>query len=303
MKLEVQSYIKDLQERISSAFEGCDGAAKFLHDDWQHHSGGGGQARVIQNGAVFEKGGVNFSAVNGVLPESMATRMNLTGEPAFFATGVSVVMHPQNPFVPAVHCNFRYFECYDESGNIADFWFGGGADLTPCYPYLEDARHFHATLKAACDPFGTDLYPKYKANCDTYFFLPHRQETRGVGGIFFDYLRGDFAQNFAFLKAAGDAFLEAYLPIVERRKLEPFTNLEREWQEIRRGRYAEFNLAFDRGTQFGLATGGRTESILMSLPPVTRWVYNHTPEPDSREAELQIFLQARDWLALESDLS
>jgi coproporphyrinogen III oxidase len=300
MKLEVQSQIKQLQERISSAFEACDGTAKFFHDDWQHHSGGGGQARVIQNGAVFEKGGVNFSAVNGVLPANMATRMNLSGEPSFFATGVSVVMHPQNPFVPAVHCNFRYFECYDEAGNVADFWFGGGADLTPCYPYLEDAQHFHATFKTACDPFGMDLYPKYKTQCDNYFFLPHRQETRGVGGIFFDYLRGDFAQNFAFLQAVANAFLEAYLPIVERRKTQPFHNFEREWQEIRRGRYAEFNLAFDRGTQFGLATNGRTESILMSLPPVTRWVYNHTPEPDSREAQLTAFLKARDWLGLEA---
>ena len=299
MKLEVQTYFKTLQERISNALEVCDGKATFFHDDWQHHSGGGGQARIIQNGAVFEKGGVNFSAVNGVLPQRMATRMNLTGEPSFFATGVSVVMHPQNPFVPAAHCNFRYFESYDDAGNISDFWFGGGADLTPCYPYLEDAEHFHVTLKVACDPFGTDLYSKYKAQCDSYFFLPHRQETRGVGGIFFDYLRGDFAQNFAFLKAVSNSFLEAYLPIVERHKLEPFTTLEREWQEIRRGRYAEFNLAFDRGTQFGLATNGRTESILMSLPPVTRWVYNHTPEINSREAQLQEFLKARDWLGLD----
>ncbi len=304
MKHDVQTYIKDLQSRISSAIEGMDGHAKFLHDDWTHRSGGGGQARVMQDGAIFEKGGVNFSAVTGVMPQKLAERMGLEGTPTFFATGVSVVLHPRNPFVPTTHCNFRYFECHDKDGQIVDAWFGGGADLTPYYPYLEDAQHFHRTLKNACDPFGLELYPKFKAQCDTYFFLPHRDETRGVGGIFFDNLRANgivnLEQYFAFLQSTGNSFLNAYLPIVERRKLETYTAREKTFQEIRRGRYAEFNLVHDRGTAFGLETGGRTESILMSLPPVVRWVYNFTPEPGSREAALQDFLRPRDWLGLEN---
>lgn len=295
MRLEVQAFVKGLQERISSAIEACDGQAKFRHDDWAHHAGGGGQARVIERGAVFEKGGVNFSAVMGQMPERMALRMKLEPGVEFFATGVSVVLHPQNPFVPITHCNFRYFEV---AGGV-DAWFGGGADLTPCYPFLEDAQHFHAVLERACRPFGDDVYPKFKRQCDEYFFLPHRQETRGVGGIFYDYLRGDFDRHFALLQATGNAFLEAYLPIVERRQHTPFGPAEREWQEIRRGRYAEFNLAFDRGTQFGLETGGRTESILMSLPPVVRWAYDHQPQSGSREADALGFFRPRNWLANE----
>ena len=299
MRDEVQRYIKSLQERISSTIETIDGRGSFVRDDWAHRSGGGGQARVMEDGAVFEKGGVNFSAVTGVMPEKLAARMKLSGTPTFFATGVSVVLHPRNPFVPTTHCNFRYFECF-EHGAVVDSWFGGGADLTPFYPRLDDVQHFHRSLKEACDPFGEDLYPKFKAHCDRYFFLPHREETRGVGGIFFDDLRADSdahnERNFAFLRSVGDAFLEAYAPIVERRKSEPYGEREKTFQEVRRGRYVEFNLVHDRGTAFGLETGGRTESILMSLPPIARWVYNFTPEPDSLEAGLQDYLRPRDWL-------
>ena len=299
MRSDIQAFVKSLQERISSAVEACDGTASFRRDDWAHGAGGGGQARVLERGAVFEKGGVNFSAVTGAMPERMAARMKLEPGVTFFATGVSVVLHPQNPLVPITHCNFRYFEISDDDGTVRDAWFGGGADLTPCYPFLEDARHFHRTLERACRPFGADAYSTFKRQCDEYFFLPHRQETRGVGGIFYDYLRGDPERHFALLQATGNAFLEAYLPIAERRKLEPYGPREREWQEIRRGRYAEFNLAFDRGTQFGLETGGRTESILMSLPPVVRWVYDHHPEPGSREAQALEFFKPREWLAEE----
>jgi coproporphyrinogen III oxidase len=299
---DVQPYIKDLQNHISSAIETIDGHGQFVHDDWTHRSGGGGQARVMQDGGVFEKGGVNFSAVTGVMPQKLAARMGLEGAPTFFATGVSVVLHPRNPFVPTTHCNFRYFECHDANGQAVDAWFGGGADLTPYYPYLEDAEHFHRALRSACDPFGYDLYQKYKAQCDAYFFLPHRDETRGVGGIFFDNLRADSSagleRHFAFLRSTGDAFLDAYLPIVERRRHEPYGEREKTFQEVRRGRYAEFNLVHDRGTAFGLETGGRTESILMSLPPVVRWVYNFIPELGSREADLQDFLRPRDWLGI-----
>lgn len=302
MRNEVQQYIKALQERISSTIEAIDGQGTFVHDDWTHRSGGGGQARVMQDGAVFEKGGVNFSAVRGVMPEKLAARMNLSGTPTFFATGVSVVLHPRNPFVPTTHCNFRYFECHNKDGQVVDSWFGGGADLTPFYPFLDDVRHFHRTLKLACDPFGNDLYPKYKAQCDAYFYLPHRDETRGVGGIFFDNLRAEgiagMERNFAFLRSTSDAFLEAYVPILERRQHQPYTEREKTFQEVRRGRYVEFNLVHDRGTAFGLETGGRTESILMSLPPIARWVYSHTPEPGSREAGLQDFLRPRDWLEI-----
>ncbi len=290
----VQTYLKELQERISSTFASLDGGV-FQHDDWQHHSGGGGQSRVLQNGAVLEKCGVNFSAVDGIMPEKMANRMQAKSGTTFFATGVSVVLHPRNPFVPIVHCNFRYFELL-EDGYCTDSWFGGGADLTPCYPFLEDTKHFHQTFKNALEPFGTQYYPQFKQQCDQYFYLPHRQETRGIGGIFFDHLRQNHDHYFALLQATGNAFLDAYIPILEKRKDMVYTEHNRYWQEVRRGRYAEFNLAFDRGTQFGLETNGRIESILMSLPPVTRWLYNYQPEANSAEAAALEFFQARDWL-------
>lgn len=295
MKTEVQAYIESLQDRVSSSIENADGKAKFVEESWRHHSGGGGRTRVMQDGAVFEKAGVNFSAVSGILPEKMALKMNVPPAP-YFATGVSVVLHPYSPMIPTVHCNYRYFELYDDDGRVAKAWFGGGADLTPYYPFLEDIQHFHRVHKRACDQHNPDYYPKFKAWCDEYFFLPHRNETRGVGGIFFDYLSGNLAETFEFVKSCGDAFAEAYLPIVETRKREPFGEKEKRFHRLRRGRYVEFNLIYDRGTLFGLETRGRTESILMSLPKEVSWEYNFAPDPNSREADLYKCLRPRDWL-------
>jgi coproporphyrinogen III oxidase len=242
------------------------------------------------DGAVFEKAGVNFSAVEGLLPEILQARMP-GDDKSFFATGVSLVLHPQNPNVPAVHANFRYFERGAER-----FWFGGGADLTPYYPHMEDVKHFHATWKASCDRHDPSYYPRFKEWCDRYFFIKHRGETRGVGGIFFDELTGDREKLFAFVSDAGSAFLPAYLPIVEKRRQEPFTDRQRHFQLVRRGRYAEFNLVYDKGTSFGLETGGRVESILMSLPPLVRWEYDFKPEEGSPEAGLAAYLKPREWL-------
>jgi coproporphyrinogen III oxidase len=296
MKSAVQSYLESLQDHISSSIERADGKAKFVEEVWQHASGGGGRTRVIQDGAVFEKGGVNFSAVSGILPERMAAKMNTEPTP-YFATGVSVVIHPYSPMIPTVHCNYRYFEQYDTEGHLVRAWFGGGADLTPYYPFLEDIQHFHRVHKAACDKHNPDYYPKFKAWCDEYFFLAHRGETRGVGGIFFDYLSDNLEATFAFVQSCGNAFTEAYLPIVERRKHEPFGEKEKHFQRLRRGRYVEFNLVYDRGTLFGLETRGRTESILMSLPKEAGWEYNYAPPADSREAMLYRCLRPRDWLS------
>lgn len=284
-----------MQDKICRALEQADGQARFREDDWQREGGGGGRTRVIENGAVFEKGGVNFSAVGGVLPAEFAAKIgegvaNAEGR-EFFATGVSLVIHPRNPYVPTVHANFRYLE----KGNAA--WFGGGADLTPFYPFREDVVHFHRTLKDACDRHDADFYPRFKKWCDEYFFIRHRNETRGVGGVFFDYLTEDLEKLFAFVSEVGEAFLPAYLPIVERRRNENFGERERQFQLIRRGRYAEFNLVYDRGTVFGLETRGRTESILMSLPPLASWVYDYKPEPDSPEAEAWTYFTPRDWLS------
>jgi coproporphyrinogen III oxidase len=257
---------------------------------------------------VFEKAGVNFSEVFGNFDEAFAQRLPLGDGTEFFATGVSVVLHPSNPFVPTVHANFRYLE------RGSGCWFGGGTDLTPYYPYLEDAIHFHRTLKTSCDEFDPEFYPRFKKWCDEYFFLKHRNEPRGVGGIFFDYLTGEGADEqpgggdeqgkeprgiesiFEFVQRIGRSFLPAYLPIAERRRSEPYTEREREFQLIRRGRYVEFNLVYDRGTHFGLQTGGRTESILMSLPPLVRWIYDYQPEPGTREAEALEFFHPRNWL-------
>jgi coproporphyrinogen III oxidase len=285
-----REYVGDLQSRICTALEALDGRGQFGLDRWDRPGGGGGATRVMQDGGVFEKAGVNTSAVTGQLPEKLAHAMN-TNPSAFFATGISLVLHPHSPMVPTVHANFRYFE--QEGGK---FWFGGGIDLTPYYVFEEDIRHFHRILRETCDRHGPELYPRYKKWCDEYFFLRHRGETRGVGGIFFDDLQGEGEPLFAFVRSAGDAFLPAYVPIVNRRAGEPWGEQERKWQLFRRGRYVEFNLVYDRGTSFGLETDGRAESILMSLPPLVRWGYNIQPAPGSREALLTGLLTApRTW--------
>jgi coproporphyrinogen III oxidase len=292
-----REYFEQLQQRICSALQEFEPQRRFSEDRWERadgrhpdKSGGGGLTRVLEGGMVFEKAGVACSTVYGGLPESLALKMNVPPT-TFYATGVSLIIHPLNPMVPSVHANFRYFEQAH-----GDRWFGGGCDLTPYYLYEEDARHFHATLKAACDKHDRAFYPRFKKWCDEYFFIKHREETRGVGGIFFDYLRGDAEQHFAFVKSVGDAFLDAYLPIVRRRMNEPWGEREREWQAVRRGRYVEFNLVYDRGTNFGLETKGRIESILMSLPPKVEWRYNYQPEPGSPEARLvEVLKSPREW--------
>lgn len=287
------AYVRSLQDRICAELERLDGAATFSEDKWNRPGGGGGWTRVIQDGGVFEKGGVNVAAVHGSMPESLARKMGIE-EGNFFATGISVVVHPASPRIPTAHANYRYFEC-----DNGDSWFAGGADLTPYAPLEEDAVHFHATLKAAADPFGSDLYPRYKQACDNYFHLRHRGESRGVGGVFYDYLRGDIGELerlFRFQQSMGDAFLSAYGPIVERRRTEAFTDREKKFQCLRRGRYVEFNLVYDRGTLFGLETSGRTESILMSLPPVVHFDYDPQMEHNDDERLLMSWLRnPRDW--------
>jgi coproporphyrinogen III oxidase len=286
-------FFQELQTEICDALAREDGQSQFSSDQWTRAGGGGGVSRVLVDGAVFEKGGVNWSRVEGELPEDYAAQIPGEGR-AFRATGVSLVMHPRSPLVPTTHANFRMLEKGDKC------WFGGGADLTPYYLFREDAEHFHRTLAAACDrhaPVGD--YARFKKWCDEYFYLPHRGETRGVGGIFFDYLDGadsGLESVFAFVRDAGRAFVPAYLPIVQRRRGLAYGDQERHWQLIRRGRYVEFNLIYDRGTVFGLKTGGRTESILMSLPPLVRWEYDVQPEPGSREAELVAALTPTPWL-------
>ena len=278
----------ELQDRISGAISDLDGS-QFREDAWSRE-GGGGRTRVLEGGNVFEKAGVNFSSVFGNLPEEYANKIPLGTGTAFFASGVSLVFHPVNPMVPAVHANFRYLE----KGDAA--WFGGGTDLTPCYPFSEDAVHFHSTLKAVCDRHDKEHYPKFKKWCDDYFFLKHRNETRGIGGIFFDYLQGDRDQNFEFVADLGRSFSDAYLPIAKRRLALPYDAAQREYQLYRRGRYVEFNLLYDRGTIFGLETRGRTESILMSLPPLVRWVYDFKPQPGSSEEKALEFFKPREWV-------
>ena len=293
-------YLSELQLKITSALEEVDGKAKFIQDPWVREEGGGGLSMVISDGNVFEKGGVNTSAVHGPLPLAMQQAFGV-GESNFFACGLSLVIHPLNPYVPTVHANWRYFELYDKEGKLIDSWFGGGSDLTPYYIFEEDGKHFHTTLKKALDPFGEELYDKYKTNCDNYFINKHREnEARGIGGVFYDYLRPneimDAEQLLNHQYANGNAFLDAYIPIVERRKDLPFGEKEKFWQEIRRGRYVEFNLVHDRGTLFGLKTNGRIESILMSLPPRARWEYNYHPEEGTPEAELVKNLRPRNWI-------
>jgi coproporphyrinogen III oxidase len=284
-----ETYFRNLQDRISTAIEEFDGR-RFREDLWEREDGGGGRTRILEEGVVFEKAGVNFSSVHGNLPAEFASKIPLGTGTAFFATGISLVFHARSPMVPAVHANLRYLEKGDAS------WFGGGMDLTPCYPYAEDAQHFHRTIKSACDRHRADYYPRFKKWCDEYFRLRHREEMRGVGGVFFDYLEGDQQEIFAFVRDLGDCFVDAYLPIARRRVNEPYGERERQYQLYRRGRYVEFNLLYDRGTLFGLETRGRTESILMSLPPLVRWVYNFKPDAGSAEAEALNFFQPRDWV-------
>ncbi len=283
-------YFQGLQDRITTALEAADGSARFLEDRWERTGGGGGRSRVLEGGTLFEKAGVNFSLVHGELRPDFAGSMPGDGL-AFVATGISLVLHPRSPRIPTVHANFR---CLRRG---ATSWFGGGADLTPYYPVLEDVQHFHRTWKRACDAHDPAHYDRFKAWCDEYFFLPHRQETRGVGGLFFDHLAGDAEQTFAFVRECGDAFLDAYLPIVERRRHDAHGDRERQFQLLRRGRYVEFNLLYDRGTIFGLKTDGRVESILMSLPPLVRWQYDARFDEGTDEATLTSWLRPQDWLA------
>ena len=289
MKNKFYQYIQHLQDSITSKLEAVDGKSKFQEDIWIRPEGGGGRTRVIENGRVFEKGGVNISAVHGELPETMRSHFGVK-DAQFFACGLSLVLHPKNPMVPTVHANWRYFEMYNQEGQIVDQWFGGGQDLTPYYLFEEDAIHFHQTCKTACDKHNPDFYPKYKERCDEYFYNSHRNEARGIGGLFFDYCKATDSMSmenwFSFVTEVGNSFLEAYVPIVEKRKELAYTDSQRTWQEIRRGRYVEFNLVHDKGTLFGLKTNGRIESILMSLPPHVQWVYDHQPEPESAEEKL-----------------
>ena len=289
MKEKFYNYIENLQNQITSKLESIDGKAAFHEDLWTRNEGGGGRTRVIQNGEVFEKGGVNISKVYGPLPKAMQTYFNV-GDVDFFACGLSLVIHPKSPMVPTVHANWRYFEMYDKEGHIIDQWFGGGQDLTPYYLFEEDAKHFHQICKTACDKHNPGFYPMYKKRCDEYFYNAHRKEGRGIGGLFFDYCKATEEMTmkhwYNFVTEVGDSFLEAYVPIVEKRKDLSFTEAQRDWQEIRRGRYVEFNLVHDKGTLFGLKTNGRIESILMSLPPHVQWVYNHHPEAGTKEAKL-----------------
>ena len=295
----VEAYLRDLQSRICQALEALDGSGQFAADPWTYAGGGGGTSRILQSGQVFEKAGVNFSAIHGVRlpPAATVTRTDLNDLP-FSAMGVSLVIHPWNPHVPTTHMNVRFIRVDEHK-----WWFGGGFDLTPYYGYVEDAVHWHQVAARACEGFGTDLYLRLKRWCDEYFFVKHRGEARGIGGIFFDdFTEGGFESSFAFMQSVADHFLAAYLPIVERRRAQPYGERERQFQCMRRGRYVEFNLVYDRGTLFGLQSGGRTESILMSLPPSVTWLYDWHPEPGSPEARLIAeFLTPQDWLSLQSN--
>jgi coproporphyrinogen III oxidase len=300
MKQEFTTYIRNLQNTITSKLEEIDGEATFKEDLWERPEGGGGRTRVLENGAVFAKGGVSISEVHGKLPEAMQQYFGVK-DADFFACGLSLVFHPINPMVPTVHANWRYFEMYNAAGEIVDQWFGGGQDLTPYYLFEEDAKHFHVICKSACDKHNPYFYKTYKARCDEYFYNTHRGEGRGIGGLFFDYCKVSEEmpmQNwYNFVTEVGNSFLDAYVPIVEKRKNLSYTSAQKDWQEIRRGRYVEFNLVHDKGTLFGLKTNGRIESILMSLPPKVQWVYDHQPEAGSDEERLlDILKNPKDWL-------
>ncbi|MEN9686925.1 MAG: hypothetical protein RLZZ28_2711 [Bacteroidota bacterium] len=299
------SYLQQLQNTICVALEKADEKARFKEDTWEREmkEGGGGRTRTFSGGSIFEKAGVNSSVVYGPVSDMMRSQLNMNaGGSRWFACGLSLVIHPVNPYVPTVHANWRYFEITDDAGTVCDQWFGGGADLTPYYLFEEDAKHFHLAWKQVMDPFSIDLYPAFKKNCDNYFVNSHRNgETRGIGGVFYDHLRPgkdmDLSMLYLFQQCNGNAFLSSYLPIVEKRKDHPFSDREKNWQEIRRGRYVEFNLLHDRGTVFGLKTNGRTESILMSLPPRARWVYDYQPIANSEEDKLlQVCLHPVNWI-------
>ena len=297
-KEEIRDWFVGLQDRICKQLEEADGEAIFISDPWQRKGGGGGISRVISDGNIIEKGGVNFSAVWGKTPEPVlkSMKLDLSEHPDFFATGVSIVLHPFNPKVPIIHMNVRYFEMTNGT-----WWFGGGIDLTPHYINAEDARHFHRTIKSVCDQHHPSYYPEFKNWADDYFFLKHRNETRGVGGVFFDYLKGESGftkeSRFEFVKALGDAFAPLYAHFMKQNHALNFTEKEKQWQYLRRGRYVEFNLVWDRGTKFGLDTDGRTESILMSLPPQAQWVYNYQPVAGSEEEKtLSLLKKGIDWI-------
>ncbi len=296
---QVKTFLLKLQDHICQQLAAADGKGHFAEDQWVREEGGGGQSRVMTHGAVFEQAGVNFSHVSGATLPASATahRPELAGR-SFQAMGVSLVIHPLSPYIPTSHANVRFFIA-EKPGEAPVWWFGGGFDLTPYYGFEEDARQWHLTAQQLCQPFGDDVYPKYKKWCDDYFFIKHRNEARGIGGLFFDDLNSpDFDTCFSFMQAVGNGFTDAYLPIVEKRKALPWGERERQFQLYRRGRYVEFNLVWDRGTLFGLQTGGRTESILMSMPPLVRWEYGYEPEAGSPEAALYSdFLPVRDWLA------
>lgn len=302
MKEQFYQYIEQLQDQITNGLEAIDGKATFQEDLWKRPEGGGGRTRVIENGNVFEKGGVNISAVHGQLPVAMQKYFNV-GDVDFFACGLSLVLHPKSPMVPTVHANWRYFEMYDKEGTVVRSWFGGGQDLTPYYLFEEDAVHFHTVCQTACDKHNPDFYAQYKKQCDEYFWNAHRDEARGIGGLFFDRLEAtdtmSMQQWYDFVTEVGNSFLEAYVPIVERRMNLPFAEEQRTWQEIRRGRYVEFNLVHDKGTLFGLKTNGRIESILMSLPPHVQWVYDHHPiEGSDEDRLLKVLVNPVDWLSV-----
>ena len=307
MKENITQFLTDLQNTICAAIEQADGGATFKEDLWQHHSGGGGRTRVFANGRIIEKGGVNFSAVHGQTSDALVKQMKLSQKADFFATGVSIVMHPQSPMVPIIHMNIRYFELSDGT-----CWFGGGIDLTPHYVNTADARWFHGELKTVCDRHHPEYYTKFKDWADHYFYIPHRQETRGVGGIFFDYLKPKGQTNntaaealaktkdetFAFWREIGESFAPIYTHLMQKNADLPYDETQKQWQMLRRGRYVEFNLAWDRGTKFGLETNGRTESILMSLPPGANWVYDYQPAANSPEAATLAHLKKGiDWLS------
>ncbi|NQY89685.1 MAG: oxygen-dependent coproporphyrinogen oxidase [Colwellia sp.] len=293
----VIEFLKQLQDQICQALAQADGSGKFIEDNWQRKEGGGGRTRVMTNGDIIEQGGVNFSVVSGeqLPPSATAHRPELAGR-TWQACGVSLVIHPKNPHIPTSHANVRFFIA-EKEGEEPVWWFGGGFDLTPFYPVDEDVVHWHQVADDLCTPFGEQVYSDYKKWCDEYFYLKHRDETRGVGGLFFDDLnKWDFDTCLNYIKAVGQGFIDAYVPIMNRRKNDEYTEQQRQFQLYRRGRYVEFNLVFDRGTLFGLQSGGRTESILMSMPPLARWEYNYQPEENSDEAKLSHYLVPRDWL-------
>jgi coproporphyrinogen III oxidase len=293
----VRTFLAGLQDRICGSLEAADGRGRFVEDAWQRAEGGGGRSRIMKHGTVFEQAGVNFSEVSGAkLPPSASAQRPAIAGRAWTALGVSLVVHPENPYVPTTHMNVRYFEARADDAPTV-WWFGGGFDLTPYYPFDDDIVHWHTVARDACKPFGDGVYARHKRWCDEYFFLKHRAETRGVGGLFYDDLdEGGFERCFALTQAVGNGFIDAYLPIVEKRKTQAWSDREREFQLYRRGRYVEFNLVYDRGTLFGLQSGGRAESILMSLPPRVRFEYGYVPEPGSAEARLAEYLKPRDWV-------